>query len=147
MDQVVRAPLRLWYQARRANADCQASVLHGSVRMPDIQFGDGVMDTLGNLQALTGARARQNDGKFLPAVAAYAISLAHQAAVQRSGNLLQRIVPGLVSQLIVEVLEVIHIQHQQPKRCLLAAQASPFADQGLVKVAPVEQAGQPVLVR
>mgnify|MGYP001794324324 CR=1 FL=1 len=54
---------------------------------------------------------------------------------------------GLMAEQIVIGLEIIRIDHQQCERRALTQRALPFALDGIVEIAPVLQAGQPVRYR
>ena len=87
----------------------------------------------------------ENDGELLAAVAADHIDLA-QMADEDGGNGAQNIVADHVPEVVVDLLEVIQIDHQDADAAAIAGGAGDLFDQAGVEIAAIEDAGESVAI-
>jgi len=90
--------------------------------------------------------SNQHDDKLFAAVAARHV-LRPRPRAQQVPQDLKRAVAGLVPEAVVEVLEVVDVDHSQRDRPPGARRVRDIARQRLVEVAAVEQVGQGVADR
>src|SRR5207245_2246621 len=84
---------------------------------------------------------RQNKRKLLTTVTAGNVFLPC-STLHEVAQLAEHSVARLVAQAVVEALEVVEVEHDQPQAAPTARQAVQLALERLLHVAPVEQAGQ-----
>src|SRR5215208_7031213 len=101
----------------------------------------GGAHALCHLDRALGRAARQRQGELLAAVAGEEVGAAQLHAPCR-GRLLEETVAGLVAALVVELLEVVQVDHRDAQRAVLALGAQELARQLLLPGAAVGQAGE-----
>ena len=121
-----------------ADADRQRQVLVTGDQRSRL---DGVPDSLGRAPALRQSGLRQDHGEFLAAMAANIVAFAH-AGPQDTADCLQRLVAGLVSVSIVDLLEMIEIHDEQRHADIGAPSLCQFLRNQRVVGPTVRQAGQ-----
>ena len=99
---------------------------------------------LGDLHGPLQGGAGQQQGELLSAVTGSEIVFPPQHFGQQARHLLQALVPHLMTIVIIELLEVVHIHQHQRKRRPGTVAATPGARQGVVEMGPVGDAGQTV---
>lgn len=128
------------------DADAEGDVLASPFSaMGDRQGHDGDADILGDGAGGVAIHVRQDQRKFLAAIAAGEIERTPGMPADDGGDRPQAFVAALMAVPVVEQLEMIDVDEQQRHRLLRPLGAVPFAHQHLVEGAPVRQAGQPVL--
>ena len=107
--------------------------------------GDGAAELFGHRGGAGSLGGGQNDGKLFAAVAAHHIDLA-QLANEDRGNGAQNIVAQHVSEIVVDLLEVIEIDHQNADASAIAGGTGDLIDQAGVKIAAIEYSGESVTI-
>ena len=106
---------------------------------------DGGLDVARHVGGGLQIAAGQQHHELLAAEARHQVALAPAAGLrQGAGQRLQAGVAGQVAVVVVEVLEHVHVDHQQRQRRAGPLGARPFAGQRLVEVAAVGDAGEAV---
>src|SRR5690242_9555584 len=93
-----------------ADADRHRAERRSHMRPPQVMYG--ATDAFCNLRRIVRAGARQDDGEFLTTVARRQIVWMKQAADDGHGNIAQAQVAALMAVAVVELLEVVDIDHQ-----------------------------------
>ena len=102
---------------------------------------DPLAHALGELVRALEPGLRQRDGHLLAAVARRLVDLARGLA-QRVGDLLEHLVALQVPVGVVDALEVVDVEHDQPELVAEAPRALDLGRDDLLEAAVVEQAGQ-----
>ena len=123
-------------QAGGANAD------GGGLAQPAC-LGHCGAHALGHLVGALRAGVGQDHGKFFAAHPRHDVDDPH-AAAQHLGDGAQHLVPGIVAEAVIDLLEMVHVQHQQAQGRSRAFDGGDFQPQAVVKSTPVAQAGERV---
>ena len=108
---------------------------------------DAQAQDLGDGGGAAGGRRRQNRRELLAAVARDEVARARQRLADLAGHAPQALVADLVAERVVEVLEVVDVDHDERERQPVAGRAPPLARQRLLEPAAVRDAGQRVDLR
>src|SRR5439155_8879335 len=114
-------------------------------RLPDRMAYDRRLDPHEELLGLLDPRLRHDHRELVAADAARDVGGAHDLAHAR-GRLRQYGVAGEMPDPVVDDLEVVDVEDDQPEPAVVAVGAGAFAGERLVEVAPVVQAGQRVQI-
>src|SRR2546428_2152311 len=117
--------------------DCREDL----AKVLDIKLFDVFSQSLGALSGDLQRGFRQNKRKLLTTITAGNVFLP-RSTLQEVAQLAEQSVARLVAQAVVEALEVVEVEHDQPQAAPTARQAVQLALERLLHVAPVEQAGQ-----
>jgi hypothetical protein len=91
-----------------------------------------------------GVGVGQDDGQLLAAIARHDVGAAHHALLHGPRHGLQADVTLRVAVAVVELLEMIDIDHQHPQRMLAPERTGARVCQALLEVRPVGNAQQPI---
>ena len=121
-----------------AEADAELAVFAGKADGREL-----LADLINDAQGLLATAVRQHRHKFLAAIAAQAVDTA-QALAQQVGQGADDVVANGVAMAVVDLLEVIDIQHHHAGRLAIALGAFLFDDHLLLDIGVLEQPGQAV---
>src|ERR1700730_12459843 len=94
--------------------------------MSDGQFRNGCTDRFGHMLGTLERRARQENRKFLATESRYHITGARDERTQCHCDRAQALISRLMTEAIIELLEMICVDHQQRQRCLPARGKPPL---------------------
>ncbi len=109
-------------------------------------LADRLDDRFGDDPGFLDVRAREDDRELVAAQAGQHVALAH-AAAQDPGNFADQPVASRVAATVVDLLEVVEVEHQHRPGAALAVAAGHLAAQVLLEAAAVLQPGQRILAR
>src|SRR5262245_46922867 len=96
--------------------------------------GDRVTNAFGHVTGILEPRFRQDDSKFLSAVASEDDFLA-QRSFHQAGDLAQYLIARKMAEFIIDSLEVINVEEDQAQRPAITYRPLQFTIQGLQKAA------------
>ena len=98
-----------------------------------------------NYTRVISTRRGQQNNKFLPAKPRYKISSAWKVRSQHAGNLHQTCIAISMSIAIIQLLEVININHQQSQRAFRTRRPMPLDFERYIETAAVRNIRQFIL--
>ena len=104
---------------------------------------DAVVNTLSQFQRVHDFRTGQQDRELVAAEARAGIA-GTDLGLGAPRNFLERFVAGQVAEAIVDLLEVVHVDHQAGQRLAGALRAREFFAKAIVEIAAVVPAGEEV---
>ena len=105
----------------------------------------GLDDPVGHDLRLVGVRLGKEHGELVSAHPRQDVRLAH-AMPQRPGDALEEIVARLVAEGVVDVLEIVQIDHEHRALGAVARHPLGLPGQLLLEAAPVEETGQEIVI-
>ena len=115
--------------------------------MPDVPLLDRAANALGEDSRAARVRVGQQHGELLAAIARDDVAGAADAVVDDGGDLLERVVAGLVTERVVVGLEAVDVGHQQREARLGAHRPPPLHLQFFFERSTVGDVGDRVHVR
>ncbi len=106
-------------------------------QISEVQCRDALANAFSHFGRTLGRCFRQEERKLLPTDPADTILLP-QGIGKRACHLLQHDIPGMVAEPVVDLLEVVDIQHHHRQRAGVTLAALEFGGQGMHEAAPVE---------
>ena len=119
---------------------------HGHVRAamhPDRRRADAMVNALGQLQRVRDFRAGQQDREFVATEARAGIAGA-DLGLGTPRHFLERLVAGQVAEAIVDLLEVVDVDHEARQRLARALRSRELLAQAVVEIAAVVPAGEEI---